>query len=76
LGVNKLTKEKFAIKFFHKQYSNTSDLNYLYKEIDTLKLLDHPRIIKLHNFCTYDEKIVLILEYAPGGNLKGMVRLI
>jgi serine/threonine protein kinase len=70
LGVNKFTNATFAIKFFDKELCCISELDFLYKEIESLKRLRHDSIIKLHNFCTYEEKIVLILEYASGGNLK------
>jgi len=48
------------------------EIKYLYKEIEALKRLDHKNIIKLYSFCTdINENIVLILEYAEGGSLRG-----
>jgi serine/threonine protein kinase len=48
------------------------EIKYLYKEIEALKRLDHKYIIKLWSFCTdSNENIVLILEYAEGGSLRG-----
>lgn len=47
-------------------------MNFLYKEIEALKRLDHKNIIKLLSFCNdSNENIILILEYASGGSLRG-----
>jgi serine/threonine protein kinase len=44
---------------------------YLYKEIEALKKLDHPNIIKLLNYFQIDgDEIALLLEYAEGGTIK------
>lgn len=48
-------------------------MKYLYKEIEALKRVDHKNIIKLWSFCTdINDNIILILEYAEGGSLKGI----
>ncbi len=70
IGKHQLTNENYAIKFFHKSFELNSELDLTYKEIDSLKLLSHPYIIKFFNYCIYEDKLVIILEYASGGNLK------
>lgn len=46
------------------------NVNFIYKEIEALKRLDHKNIIKLIGYFTdVNENIVLILEYASGGTL-------
>lgn len=67
---HQLTNESYAIKFFHKSFELNSELDFIYKEIDSLKVLSHPYIIKLYNYCIYNDKLVIILEYASGGSLK------
>ena len=53
------------------------EIKYLYKEIEALKRLDHKNIIKLYSFCNdINDNIVLILEYAQGGSLRGKYKLI
>lgn len=46
--------------------------NYLYKEIEALKKLDHNNIIKLYTYFQLDnnDELALVLEYAEGGTLK------
>lgn len=45
--------------------------NYLYKEIDALKKLDHHNIIKLETYFQLEsDELALLLEYAEGGTLK------
>jgi len=51
-------------------------VNFLYKEIEALKRLDHKNVIKLLTFCSdAQENIILILEYASGGSLRGIIIL-
>ncbi len=51
------------------------EIKYLYKEIEALKRLDNKYIIKLYSFCTdVNENIILILEYAEGGSLRGKLK--
>ena len=44
---------------------------YLYKEIEALKKLDHPHIIKLETYFQLEsDQMALVLEYAKEGTLK------
>ena len=50
LGENKITKEKFAIKIMQKsKIINKEDLKRIEREIQILKGLNHPNVIKNHN---------------------------
>jgi serine/threonine protein kinase len=49
-------------------------MNFLFKEIDALKRLEHPNIIKLYASCMMsDNTLALVLEYSKGGSLKGKI---
>ncbi|GAB9470196.1 hypothetical protein Gpo141_00007448 [Globisporangium polare] len=61
---------KFAVKCINKNALNPKDRSNLVQEINILKELDHPNIIKLYD--VYDEDAVmcyLVMEYAVGGEL-------
>jgi len=42
-------------------------------EVNALKVLDHPNIIRLYNHFQYDRYFVLILEFCSGGSLQDQV---
>lgn len=44
-------------------------LEQLYLEVDILKKLDHPNIIKLYEVIDTEFELVLVMEYAEGGEL-------
>lgn len=51
------------------------NIKYFLKEIESLRRLDHPKIIKLENyFCMNSNEIALLLEYAHGGTLKQLLK--
>lgn len=51
------------------------NIKYFLKEIESLRRLDHPKIIKLENyFCMNSNEIALLLEYAQGGTLKQLLK--
>jgi serine/threonine protein kinase len=60
------THEQFALKSISKQVIQTSaqGMNSLKNEIEILRLLNHPRIVKLHRVYEDIEKISLIMTYA------------
>jgi len=71
LAQQKFTHHNIAIKIFRQSFFSAMNLNHLFKEIEILKKLDHPNIIKLYsNFVLDNDRIVLILEYASGGTLR------
>ena len=71
------SKELFAIKYLKcDSEENITWINNMYKEIEVLKKLSHPNIIKLINYCSVDnDQIALILEYGSGGTLKGIFNI-
>jgi serine/threonine protein kinase len=65
-------KEKFlvAIKILYKrQLCKSGVLKQLQREIEIQSHLNHPNILKMYGFFYDDEKIYLILEWAPGGEV-------
>ena len=71
LAKQKMTNKYYTIKFLNYDINNIKDLNSFYKEIDILRRLNHPQIIKLYSYCISKEnKIAIIMEYLSGGTLK------
>ena len=49
---------------------NSDNKNFVQKEIELLKSLDHPKIVKYYNFLKEDNYMYLIMEYLEGGTVK------
>ncbi|CAG0893684.1 unnamed protein product [Darwinula stevensoni] len=68
LGTHILTGERVAIKIMDKHQLG-HDLPRAYLEVRALKVLCHQHICKLYQVIETTNKIILILEYCPGGEL-------
>ena len=47
---------------------------HVIKEIELLKKLEHPNIVKYYNYLKEDENIYIIMEYLEGGTLKHYIQ--
>ena len=71
LGRNNLTKENYAIKKIPKNLINIeSNSCYFNNEIKSLKLLNHPNIIKFKGLYEDDTNYYICTEYCNGGSLE------
>ena len=71
LGKDIKTKEYYAIKKIPKNFINTEASRIYFKnEINTLKILNHPNIIKFKGLEEDDENYYILTEYINGGNLE------
>jgi serine/threonine protein kinase len=71
LGTQRSDNTKCAIKVIKKQKlsGNVKDRMALIKEIEIMRQIDHPRIIKLYEVYETSTAIYLITEYVPGDEL-------
>ena len=70
LGVNKITKEKVAIKIIDKKYiSNENNYERIKREIYILKKAHHPNIIKVNDIREDSKNYYIIMEYCRYGEL-------
>ena len=69
----KIQSMKYAIKTIKKNIFNIYSITNALKEIEILRSLDHPNIVKY--FETYEDDLYLhiIMEYIPGDNLFKML---
>jgi serine/threonine protein kinase len=66
-GINKTNNNIVAIKEIY----NIINKEYIKSEIDIMRKLTHPNIVKLYDYVWKPTKIYLIIEYCNGGNLRG-----
>uniref|UniRef100_T1IXJ5 Protein kinase domain-containing protein n=1 Tax=Strigamia maritima TaxID=126957 RepID=T1IXJ5_STRMM len=70
LALKKETGEEVAIKTIKKAKIQTKeDLTRIQREIQLMSLVQHPHIIHIYEVFENKEKIVLVMEYAAGGEL-------
>ena len=68
---NKITQEKFAIKIYDKKKLKDHIIKKcITKEIEILKKLNHPNIVKLYDVIYTDKYILLIQELVNGISLR------
>ncbi|KAF2017858.1 Pkinase-domain-containing protein [Aaosphaeria arxii CBS 175.79] len=71
MGWKKDSNVEVAIKLIRRETlgSNQNRLQKIYREIQILRGLDHPNIVRLHEMVETERHIGIILEYASGGEL-------
>ena len=60
---------RYAIKTLKKDYFNKHVLDSIEREVDILRSLDHPNIVKYFETYEDDHFIHIVMEYIPGDNL-------
>ncbi|KAH3684110.1 hypothetical protein WICPIJ_004906 [Wickerhamomyces pijperi] len=58
-----------AIKVIDKTTMKPSQVDSILKEVAIMRRLDHPNIVKLHNFINTPKYTFLVIEYITGGEL-------
>jgi len=69
-------EKQFAIKVIDliKQRANQNLISMFLKEIELLKTVDHPNIIKFHEVYDNNSKYYLVTEFCKGGNLEELIK--
>ena len=66
---DKISNNTRAMKVIPKEICNTSNSSSVVSEINMLKSLDHPNIIKMYEFYQDESNYYLVTEYCSGGEL-------
>uniref|UniRef100_G3TYX0 non-specific serine/threonine protein kinase n=1 Tax=Loxodonta africana TaxID=9785 RepID=G3TYX0_LOXAF len=64
-----ITGQEVAIKIIDKIQHTSSDLHRLYREIEIMKDLHHPNIVKLFEVIENEHALYIVMEYASGRDL-------
>ena len=62
---------KVAIKIIDKSKLDKANLEKVLREVEVMKLLDQPNIIKLYQVMMTKNMIYIVSEYAPCGEIFG-----
>ena len=66
---NRITDLKRALKIIKKTQNNLINEEEINNEINILKAIDHPNILKAYEFFSNNESYNIIMEYCKGGQL-------
>lgn len=69
LATHIITKSKVAIKIIDKSQLDEDNLKKIFREIQIMKLLNHPHIIRLYQVMETERMIYLVTEYASKGEI-------
>ncbi|KAF2282786.1 hypothetical protein GH714_043179 [Hevea brasiliensis] len=70
LAVDSTNGSYVAIKIIDKQMVVQSNLKYqVQREIRTMKVLNHPNVVRIHEVIGTKTKIYIVMEYVSGGQL-------
>lgn len=71
LCTHKLTLETRAVKILHKSGISEEDIRSraVFSEVDILKSLDHPNVLKVYEYFEDDTNYYIVMEYCQGGDL-------
>lgn len=73
-GVHMETGETAAVKFVPKgSFRHISDLERVFQEIQSLRQLRHPNVIRIIDVVDHPDSVVFIMEFAAGGELRGYI---
>lgn len=67
-GVHKKSLKEVAIKIVKKKELSLKDLELLKREIEVLKVCQHPNIIRFHDVFENSDYIYIVMEYLKGGD--------
>ncbi len=68
-GVHRITKNVYAIKTIDLCKIRADQLDSLRDEVNIMKMLDHPNVVKLYETFEEENKLHLVLELCDGGDL-------
>uniref|UniRef100_A0A4W3HIQ5 non-specific serine/threonine protein kinase n=1 Tax=Callorhinchus milii TaxID=7868 RepID=A0A4W3HIQ5_CALMI len=69
LARHRVTKTQVAIKIIDKTRLDSSNLEKIYREVQIMKLLNHPHIIKLYQVMETKDMLYMVTEYAQNGEM-------
>lgn len=69
LCTHRETKEKRAVKVLKKENMDESEKASMLNEINILRNLDHPNIVKIFEYFEDDKRFYIVTEHIQGGEL-------
>lgn len=68
-ALNMSINEVRAIKILKKSQLTTEELNTIFEEINIMKNIDHPNVVRIYEYLQDEESIYIVMELVNGGEL-------
>jgi len=68
-AVNRVSKEKVAVKFIEKKFVDQEELKLLQREIDIMARVQHRNVLRLFEIFDTAQQLSLVMELVNGGEL-------
>jgi eukaryotic-like serine/threonine-protein kinase len=66
---------KVALKLMHRQFANRPEFQQRFmQEAQAAARLDHPSIVRIHNFAARPDLFYMVMELVPGASLNGHIK--
>eukprot|EP00179_Madagascaria_erythrocladioides_P024085 CAMPEP_0198329172 /NCGR_PEP_ID=MMETSP1450-20131203/15995_1 /TAXON_ID=753684 ORGANISM="Madagascaria erythrocladiodes, Strain CCMP3234" /NCGR_SAMPLE_ID=MMETSP1450 /ASSEMBLY_ACC=CAM_ASM_001115 /LENGTH=381 /DNA_ID=CAMNT_0044033367 /DNA_START=296 /DNA_END=1438 /DNA_ORIENTATION=+ len=69
VGTDSETNEKFAVKVISKQNSDDEEMEFLARELNIMKRVNHPNVIQTFDIFDSKKHLYIVLEYMEAGTL-------
>ena len=69
LCTHRQSKEKRAVKLLKKEAMDKAEQESMLNEIQTLRNLDHPNIVKIYEYFEDDKRFYIVTDHIQGGEL-------
>jgi calcium/calmodulin-dependent protein kinase I len=73
-GIHKGTSEQVAVKVIEKHTCSSSELTYLQREIDIMRMLKHENVTQTRDCFESETHLYIVQEYMAGGSLNGVIK--
>lgn len=69
MAIHKNTKKSVAVKIMKKKDMNAQDIELMRREVEILKICQHPNIIRLLDIFENSDYIFIVMEHLKGGDM-------
>eukprot|EP00043_Microstomoeca_roanoka_P014996 m.149566 g.149566 ORF g.149566 m.149566 type:complete len:2815 (+) comp16158_c0_seq2:365-8809(+) len=74
LGEMAADRQRVAIKRLHAKGVDADEQSKFLQEARLMAILEHPNIVRLLGVCTLETPFLMVLEFLPGGDLRGFLK--
>uniref|UniRef100_A0A6T6CJP5 non-specific serine/threonine protein kinase n=2 Tax=Compsopogon caeruleus TaxID=31354 RepID=A0A6T6CJP5_9RHOD len=68
-GLDKNTLEKFAIKVIEKNKTDPQELEFINRELNIMKRVNHPNVVRTYDIFESKDKLHIVMEFMAGATL-------
>lgn len=74
MGLDRTTLQQYAVKVIEKQSDDAQGLEFIWRELNVMKAVNHPNIVRTYDIFDTRSRLYIVLEYMPGGTLADLLK--